>query len=390
MTQQRRVPDERNANLEEVAKYLNITIDMLIGNKKGRVALLDDDGLLRDIRGGATLGTAEPSLKVRSAAGEHVLVEHSSGSPTLFEVQDAGVTLGTVVNAVTFDDAVEFRETVTIRNGTSTTVLAFFDPANAKAVFGRSAALTSAPNDLAQFIGGRVYFSPSSSDQAIGLRFNATAGNFYLGASDATAPDLVARRNDGTQTFRSPNALGLIVGTATSMAGTELVRVQGGLRAEGATTVTTGGLTVTAGGLTVTAGGATITAGGLTLTAAPLIIGSTVAASGDVRVTNTFALRARNAGNNADMDLVSINSGSNVVFGDLGLTSTNAYLAGTSTANFYVNGTVRIAANTTGVAFNGGTGIAVQSIGPTATDLTSIITLGNNIRSALRAYTLCN
>jgi cytoskeletal protein CcmA (bactofilin family) len=88
MVQLRRLKE--NANTEEIVAFVNILVDALLGNQGGRIALLDDDGDLKNIRGGAVLGTAEPSLKIRSAVGEHILVQHSNGVDTLFEVTDAG------------------------------------------------------------------------------------------------------------------------------------------------------------------------------------------------------------------------------------------------------------------------------------------------------------
>lgn len=83
---------EHGASLERVIERVNDAFDVLLGNDPGRIHLLDDDGNLYDIHGGgAPIGTSEPAFKVRSAAGEHVLVQHSNGVDTLFEVQDSGV-----------------------------------------------------------------------------------------------------------------------------------------------------------------------------------------------------------------------------------------------------------------------------------------------------------
>lgn len=80
-------------SIQSIISGVNRIIDALLGNTGGRIALLDDDGVLLDIIGGASLGTSEPSLKIRSAIGEHVLVQHSAGVITLLEVTDAGVVI---------------------------------------------------------------------------------------------------------------------------------------------------------------------------------------------------------------------------------------------------------------------------------------------------------
>ncbi len=74
----------------EIIGGVNRIFDCLLGNTGGRISLLDDDGIKRDTIGGDTLGTAEPSLKVRSAVGEHALFEHSDKVTVILEAQDRG------------------------------------------------------------------------------------------------------------------------------------------------------------------------------------------------------------------------------------------------------------------------------------------------------------
>ncbi len=77
----------------EIIGGVNRIFDCLLGNTGGRISLLDDDGIKRDTIGGDTLGTAEPSLKVRSAVGEHALFEHSDKVTVILEAQDSGVLI---------------------------------------------------------------------------------------------------------------------------------------------------------------------------------------------------------------------------------------------------------------------------------------------------------
>ena len=90
MVQLRRLRSDDS--LKEVIQGVNRIFDALLGNYGGRVHLIDDDGELLDTIGGASLGTSEPSLKVRSGIGEHGLFQHSNGTDTILEIQDSGVT----------------------------------------------------------------------------------------------------------------------------------------------------------------------------------------------------------------------------------------------------------------------------------------------------------
>jgi len=114
----------RETSQEPWAHALNRVIDTLLGNTGGRITLIDDDGVFRNTVGGATLGTDEPSFKVRSGSGEHVLVQHSNGVDTLLEVQDDGVTAPIVKNAVAFE------ATLTVKNGPAGATVLLVDPPN--------------------------------------------------------------------------------------------------------------------------------------------------------------------------------------------------------------------------------------------------------------------
>lgn len=103
----------------------------------------------------------------------------------------------------------------------------------------------SATNDKAHVAGGRLYVSAGSETAALGLRYVSTDGSFFLGASDAAAPDLVLSNNAGTQRARLVDGGGFIVGAATAMVGSELLLVKGGAQVEGLLTVTSGGLDIT-------------------------------------------------------------------------------------------------------------------------------------------------
>ncbi len=232
-------------NLPELREAVNRIIDALLGNTGGRIALIDDDGVLKSTVGGATLGTSEPSFKVRSAVGEHVLIQHSNGLTTLLEVQDSGVT----INALTLTGNLTVQGVLQV---------------DGNSLLGNSDTDTTTVRGVHR------------------LTYNTTTGFVTLQATNSATPDLEIKRNDGTQLLRALNAGGLIVGTASAMSGSELIRVQGQARIEGLLTVSTGGADIT--GAIV---GSTSIAAGTTLAAGTTVTGGTgvTATTGDVTAT---------------------------------------------------------------------------------------------------------
>lgn len=75
MTENRRL--DTDAGLPEVIAGVNRIFDVLFGNRGGRVYLREDDGIERDIRGGATVSTGNFAVKIRSGAGNHLDIRES-------------------------------------------------------------------------------------------------------------------------------------------------------------------------------------------------------------------------------------------------------------------------------------------------------------------------
>ena len=83
------------ATREAIITAANRVIDMLNGNSPGRINLDGDDGAEKNPIGGAAISSNNHALRVRSAAGEHVLVRNTADTVNLFEVDDtSGVTIG--------------------------------------------------------------------------------------------------------------------------------------------------------------------------------------------------------------------------------------------------------------------------------------------------------
>lgn len=187
----------------------------------------------------------------------------SLSSPTTVGITATGAgtltaTSWSVVGPVTLASALTARANVTVRNGATGATLALFDVSNSRLLVGSGTALASASNDLFAAIGGRAYVAAGSEDAALGLRYNATAGTYYLGASNsATAPSLVLKGHNGVEVARfghntDPYQLtvtgeakvtsDLTVGSqavvgATTWSGSEALRVVGASRLEGIVSV---------------------------------------------------------------------------------------------------------------------------------------------------------
>lgn len=81
------------ATLEDVIRVVNDLADMVRGNRGGRMVLAGDDGVKREIQGGATISTGEPALKLWSASGTHLIVYHSNGTGMRLSVDDNGLNV---------------------------------------------------------------------------------------------------------------------------------------------------------------------------------------------------------------------------------------------------------------------------------------------------------
>lgn len=66
---------------------------MLGGIGQGRINLLGDDGNDVDPNTGATLSSNNPALKIRSAAGKHLLIRNAADSADIASFYDSGLTL---------------------------------------------------------------------------------------------------------------------------------------------------------------------------------------------------------------------------------------------------------------------------------------------------------
>ena len=182
----------------------------------------------------------------------------ATGAGTLTATSWSVVGPVTLASALTAQSTAALQGNVTVRNGATGATLALFDVSNSRLLVGSGTALAGASNDLFAAIGGRAYVAAGSEDAALGLRYNATAGTYYLGASNsATAPSLVLKGHNGVEVARfghntDPYQLtvtgeakvtsDLTVGSqavvgATTWSGSEALRVVGASRLEGIVSV---------------------------------------------------------------------------------------------------------------------------------------------------------
>lgn len=113
-------------DFERVVSVVNRLLDVVNGEKGGRLWLLDDDGERREVVGGASIDSNNYPLRVEPTSTNHVNVLHSDGSTVRFRSQDAGVTVPAITGNTRFannvdvdgtfnaDGAATFTTTVTI------------------------------------------------------------------------------------------------------------------------------------------------------------------------------------------------------------------------------------------------------------------------------------
>ncbi len=188
----------------------------------------------------------------------------ATGAGTLTATSWSVTGPATLASALTAQSTASLQGNVTVRNGATGATLALFDASNTRLLIGSGTALASASNDLFAAIGGRAYVAAGSEDRAIGLRYNATSGTVYLGASNsATLPSLIVKDHGGVQVaaFNDSTATvaqlavtgdvsvsddayvagdscgGKVIAGATAASGSEVLRAAGASRLEGIVSV---------------------------------------------------------------------------------------------------------------------------------------------------------
>lgn len=171
--------------------------------------------------------TFNAAVTLGDAAGDAITV---NGTPTFN-------TAVSFLNGLTVGDANTDSLVVigvsNFRNAANTATQLYVDAGNNRVQVGSATAMSSATNSILEVSGNRSYFAPNGESLAIGLRWSAaTTGQFYLGVSNSATPDLLLSSTAGTQIARAFNGGGFLVGSATALTGSEKLEASSGLRVQ--------------------------------------------------------------------------------------------------------------------------------------------------------------
>lgn len=325
MAQLRRLKGDEK--LPELIESVNRIFDTLLGNKTGRLALIDDDGELREIAGGASLGSSEPSLKIRSGIGEHLLIEHSNGIDVLLEVQDSGVTIFNLQ-----------LDSLTINGWT------------------------------AEADGDDIVWKEDGGAERV--RFGDSASTYALLATGDLKTTTALTINDWKASVSGDDLVWV------DDAGSEMVRF--GDSASTYHLKVTGPAQIT---------GLLNLGGNLTVTGANYIeMGATPAGTGAIRLTNNTGLYERNAGNSADVAVIRMDGSNDIFIGD-GTNNNAVRIFASAVGRIGIGSTNFIAFDSTAgdrLGFLGATAVTRPTLAAAATDLATAITLANSLRSCLQ------
>lgn len=316
MTKMMRRPDPSKPWHQELGRWA----DTLLGNTEGRISLLDDDGVELDLIDGTTVSSNNYAGTFRSAAGRHGLFQHSSGTPTILDIRDTGIT----ASALTVTGA-------TLLNGNVT--------------LGDAAADTLTVEATSTFKANVTFL------------VNVTIG-------DAAGDTLTV---NSTPTFNA--GLTVASGVLTVPAGSAA------LPSVAVGEATTGLFRQAAGVLGLSSGGAER----VRLTSNDVFVPAST-----VTLANNIAYRVTDTGG-TPRQAVKLDAADILQVGGTGFGTVNLNTA--TTLKVQANGTTRIEANTTGVGFFATTPVAQPAAAAAATDLASVITLANSLRTGLRGAT---
>lgn len=277
MVQLRRLVKSKDNTPEKIIDGTNRIIDALLGNTGGRIHLIDDDGVLRETRGGAVLGTNEPSLKVRSAIGEHVLIQHSDGVTTILEAQDSGVT----INGLDLTGNLDVAGDLTVEGNTNlgnaitdTTLIAGPLTANATINVKGNSTFGDANTDTALFSG------PVTMNETLNVKANVTLGDtagdtvHIVGLLNVDVDATISGELEVQGNVQLGNGTGDTVNTAGPLTVGDNLTVDEDADIAGSLEVGSG-IHVTAGSslfddaVTISSGGLSITTGGLQIGTPP-------------------------------------------------------------------------------------------------------------------------
>lgn len=285
------------SGLADVIRAVNRVIDMLNGNAPGRINLDGDDGEAKNPIGGASISSNNHALRVRSAAGEHLLIRNTADTVDLIEVDDtSGVTAAAISSGnVSITGNLTFV-------GLARRLLADFSNATISnrtllqsSTVNGATQVSAIPNGTSAIAYLSVFnnSTPASASGEAMLRVNTLEVQLRAESPSGSYLPLAfytnAARRAGLSLAGVFDAANVVAG-GTALVGAETLRSVGTSRLENTVTVTTGGVTVAAGGVTVTgnstitgtlnvSAGVAVAAGGVTVTGASTFNSATSFAS---------------------------------------------------------------------------------------------------------------
>lgn len=374
-----RIPTD--ATLEETVGRVNRWLDVLMGNRGGRLYMRGDDGHINDIRGGALLGSGAFTIDASSTIGNHENLIHSDGVSVVWRAQDAGVltsvpmtaqsTLG-VTGAATLGSTLGVAGAATLGSTLAVTgattlgnTLAVTGAATLSSTLGVTGA-TTLSSTLA--VTGATTLSSTlavTGAATLSSTLAVTGASTLTGAVTAQSTLAVT----GAATFAGAVTLGDAAADAVAVTGTMTV-------AEILTL--TKGLVVDTNTLVVDAVNNKV---GI-LQATPT---ATLTVNGQVQVTSETAISGGagiELGYNAGAGLGSI-----VVYDRVGTVYKNLNISGLA-VSLQASGTDRVKVDATGIGFFNTAPVARPAPTAAATDPATTMALANSLRTGLRALGL--
>jgi hypothetical protein len=158
----------KDASREDIIRAGNTALGILKGDVPGHFRLYADDGIERNIRGGATISTGKFALEIQSAAGDHLDIKDSAGLASRLRVTDARVSMS--VNNFEIIGTVP-RITSDLSNATHANRLMF-----QTYIVNGASTLGILPNGSGAAAGFNAYGSSDPAASAIG-QFSVIAGS---------------------------------------------------------------------------------------------------------------------------------------------------------------------------------------------------------------------
>jgi len=309
-----------NASDEDVRLTINRLADVLYGNKGGRIDLFGDDGTVRELRGGLQLASNGSALNIQSGVGFHAEMLHSVTDAIVFKAQDSGVT----ASVLTVTGNATIGGTLGVTGASTFTGTGTFNGAlvaNGAVTLGDAAADVITITGTATFAQLATFTLGLTSAAAVTI----SAGNLVFGT---TAQRITGDMSNGTLA----NRLAFQTSTANSASGLGVMPNGSGV------------------------GGSLV---------AYSTSNPDASARGILQATATA------------INLISTHAGASFLPLHLQTNSTSQIIIA-------ANGDITIAPSGGKIGLFGATPVAQQTVAAAATDLASVITLANSIRTNLR------